>query len=87
MRQTLITAACLMLASSSEQERKQTAPMMASAEHTPAAATATLASVTTPLKDSATEPGRHCRVEQDSRRPLPLRGFERKSVQQECLCG
>jgi hypothetical protein len=55
MRQILITAACLMLASASAQERKQTTLMMACAEHTLASATATPASVTTPIKDSATE--------------------------------
>jgi steroid delta-isomerase-like uncharacterized protein len=60
MRATLITAACLvMLASASAQERKQTTPMMASAEQTPASATATPTSVTTPIKGSATERGRH----------------------------
>jgi steroid delta-isomerase-like uncharacterized protein len=48
-----------MLASTSTQQRKQTTPVIAFAEHTPAAATATPASVTTPVKDSATERGRH----------------------------
>jgi len=50
MRQTLITAACLvMLASASAQEWKQTT----------ASATSTPTSVTTPLKDSATVRRRH----------------------------
>jgi steroid delta-isomerase-like uncharacterized protein len=60
MRATVITTACLvMLASSSAQEGKKTTPAMASAEQTPAAATATTTSVRTPIKESATERGRH----------------------------
>ena len=60
MRATLMIAACLvMLASALAQQRKQTTPITSSAEHTLAAATATPASVTTPLTQSRTERGRH----------------------------